>query len=142
MLLNIRQLMDDAKRYEVVRELHWSDGVKCPACDWQAANSAMEKAHTRAPDDDRITERYLLTLERSGSPEKARALLQTLPQTWRWLQLAGDLAQRMGDQAAAVQCYTAALAHLEEKLDTDASAFAANLKAVLILKRDSATGDA
>jgi transposase-like protein len=32
MLLNIRQLMDDAKSYEVVRDLHWPDGVKCPAC--------------------------------------------------------------------------------------------------------------
>jgi hypothetical protein len=33
MLLNIRQLMDDAKCYEVVRELRWPDGLKCPACD-------------------------------------------------------------------------------------------------------------
>jgi hypothetical protein len=33
MLLNIRQLMDDAKYYEVVRELRWPDGVKRPACD-------------------------------------------------------------------------------------------------------------
>lgn len=33
MLLNIQQLMDDAECYEVVRELHWPDGVKCPACD-------------------------------------------------------------------------------------------------------------
>jgi hypothetical protein len=31
MLLNIRQLMDDAKCYEVVRELRWPDRVKCPA---------------------------------------------------------------------------------------------------------------
>jgi hypothetical protein len=28
MLLNIGQLMDDAKCYEVVRELRWPDGVK------------------------------------------------------------------------------------------------------------------
>jgi tetratricopeptide (TPR) repeat protein len=110
--------------------------------EWQAANAAMERAHALAPDDDRITERYLLTLERSGSPEKARDVLRTLPPTWRWLQIAGDLAQRMGDSAAAVECYNGALAQLEEKLDTNASAFAANLKAVLILKRDSATGDA
>lgn len=27
MLLNIRQLMDDAKCYEVVRELRWPEGV-------------------------------------------------------------------------------------------------------------------
>jgi len=33
MLLNIPQLMDDAKCYEMVRELRWPDGVKCPAGD-------------------------------------------------------------------------------------------------------------
>jgi hypothetical protein len=29
MLLNMGQLMDDAKCYEVVRELSWPDGVSC-----------------------------------------------------------------------------------------------------------------
>jgi hypothetical protein len=33
MLLNIRQLMDDAKCHEVVRELCWPDEVKYPTCD-------------------------------------------------------------------------------------------------------------
>jgi transposase-like protein len=33
MLLNVRQLMDDAKCYEVVRELRWPDGVRYPTCD-------------------------------------------------------------------------------------------------------------
>ena len=33
MLLNIRQLTDVAKCYEVERELRWPDGVKCHACD-------------------------------------------------------------------------------------------------------------
>ena len=33
MRLNIQQLMEDAKCYEVVQELCWLDGVKCPACD-------------------------------------------------------------------------------------------------------------
>ena len=32
MLLNIQQLIDDAKCYEVVRELRWPDGVRCPKC--------------------------------------------------------------------------------------------------------------
>ena len=38
MLLNIRQLMDDAKCYEVVRELRWPDGVRCPGCGAAAVN--------------------------------------------------------------------------------------------------------
>ena len=38
MLLNIRQLVDDAKCYEVVRELRWPDGVRCPGCGSAAVN--------------------------------------------------------------------------------------------------------
>ena len=30
MLLNIQDLIDDAKCYAVVREMRWPDGVKCP----------------------------------------------------------------------------------------------------------------
>ncbi len=109
--------------------------------DWAGANAAMEQARILSPDDERITERYVLTLEKCGKPVEARALLDTLPRTWRWLQIAADLAQRMGDEDAALKAYTAALAHLEAKLDTS-SAFAANLKEVLILKRDSLKRDA
>jgi transposase-like protein len=32
MLLNIQQLIDDAKCYAVVREMRWPEGVKCPYC--------------------------------------------------------------------------------------------------------------
>jgi len=32
MLLNIQELIDDAKCYAVVRELRWPEGVKCPDC--------------------------------------------------------------------------------------------------------------
>jgi len=107
--------------------------------DWSGANTAMEQARHLAPDDERITERYLLTLEKSGQNGDALALLESLPQTWRWLQTAGDIAQRMGDTEAALKHYTAALAHLEARLDTANNAFAANLKEVLLLKRESLT---
>lgn len=33
MLLNIQHLIDDAKCYAVVREMRWSDGVRCPHCE-------------------------------------------------------------------------------------------------------------
>src|SRR5262245_51153196 len=33
MTLNIRSLIDDAKCYEMVRDLRWPDGVRCPHCD-------------------------------------------------------------------------------------------------------------
>lgn len=32
MILSIDRLIDDAKCYEVVREIRWSGGVKCPHC--------------------------------------------------------------------------------------------------------------
>jgi len=32
MLFNITNLVDDRNCYEVIRELRWSDGVKCPHC--------------------------------------------------------------------------------------------------------------
>ena len=38
MLLNIRQLMDDAKCYEVVRDLRWPEGISCPGCGSAAVN--------------------------------------------------------------------------------------------------------
>lgn len=32
MMIHISNLVDDAKCYEVVRQLHWPNGVVCPAC--------------------------------------------------------------------------------------------------------------
>ena len=32
MMIYISNLVDDAKCYEVVRQLRWPDGVRCPAC--------------------------------------------------------------------------------------------------------------
>ncbi len=31
-MINIQQLIDDAKCYETVRELRWPDGITCPHC--------------------------------------------------------------------------------------------------------------
>src|SRR5215213_2934938 len=33
MLVNILGIIDDAKCYEMVRQLRWPDGVRCPHCD-------------------------------------------------------------------------------------------------------------
>jgi transposase-like protein len=32
-MINIQNLIDDAKCYETVREMRWPEGVKCPHCD-------------------------------------------------------------------------------------------------------------
>ena len=31
-MVNIEQLIDDAKCYEVVRQLRWPESVRCPMC--------------------------------------------------------------------------------------------------------------
>ena len=31
-MLNLQQLIDDAKCFEQVRQLRWPDGVRCPSC--------------------------------------------------------------------------------------------------------------
>jgi tetratricopeptide (TPR) repeat protein len=107
------------------------------AGDWSQANTAMERAHRLRPQDERITERYVNTLEMSGKLDEARRLVATLPPTWRWLQIAGDLANHAGEAQVAREHYEAAIRHLETRMDTFHNPVAANLKQILVLKRDS-----
>src|SRR5215218_7885723 len=37
-MINIQQLIDDAKCYETVRNLRWPDGVACPHCSSKEVN--------------------------------------------------------------------------------------------------------
>lgn len=105
--------------------------------DWKAANAAMEQAHSLRPDDERISERYVETLAKSGQVAPALTLLAALPRTWRWLQIAGDLARDAGDTPTAAQHYADAIAHLESQMDTTSNDIAANLKAILVMKLES-----
>jgi transposase-like protein len=41
-MVNIEQLIDDAKCYEVVRKLRWPDGVCCPNCN---ADKIKKRGH-------------------------------------------------------------------------------------------------
>jgi transposase-like protein len=41
-MVNIEQLIDDAKCYEVVRKLCWPDGVRCPNCN---ADKIKKRGH-------------------------------------------------------------------------------------------------
>lgn len=53
MLVNIQTLIDDAKCYEVVRQLRWPTGVRCPACD--SSDIVKRGKHTHQPDRQRYT---------------------------------------------------------------------------------------
>jgi tetratricopeptide (TPR) repeat protein len=106
--------------------------------DWLQAVSATEQAHQLAVNDDRITERLLMLYDQVGELDKAQRLLVTLPQTWRWLQLAGDLAQKAHEADAAIDRYTEALNMLEQKLDTASNPIARNLMGMIVGSRAGA----
>jgi transposase-like protein len=52
-MLNIQlsHLIDDKKCYEVVRQLRWPDGVRCPNCNGEKVNK--RGLHTHQPDRQR-----------------------------------------------------------------------------------------
>jgi len=41
-VVNIQTLIDDAKCYEVVRQLRWPTGIQCPAC---GASEIVKRGH-------------------------------------------------------------------------------------------------
>ncbi len=45
MLVNIQTLIDEAKCYEVVRQLRWPNGVRCPTC--ESSEIVKRGKHTR-----------------------------------------------------------------------------------------------
>jgi len=44
-MVNIQYLIDDAKCFAVIRELRWSDGVRCPKCGSGAVNKRGFHTH-------------------------------------------------------------------------------------------------
>lgn len=84
------------------------------------ALAVIKDAHTQFHDDERLTERYLYMLRQRGQIDTAYAVVRKLPQEWRWLQWAGDLAVDAGDYRTAAIHYTDAIdnIHLRYKIDT------------------------
>jgi transposase-like protein len=44
-MLNIQQLIDDAKCFAVIREMRWPNGVRCPKCGASAVNKRGFHTH-------------------------------------------------------------------------------------------------
>jgi tetratricopeptide (TPR) repeat protein len=78
------------------------------------AIAAVEQARVRFPADPFFIETQLRLLRASGRLDQAWALVTALPRSWRWLAWAGELAAQEGDDAGAVEQYSAALDHLAE----------------------------
>lgn len=103
--------------------------------DWMAAVKATEEAHQLTPEDERISERLLMLYDQVGEVDKARTLLATLPQTWRWLQLAGDLAHKAHETETAINRYSEALVLIQQKMDTVNNPIARNVMGMILGSR-------
>jgi tetratricopeptide (TPR) repeat protein len=104
-----------------------------------SALRVLGEARALAPNDERLVERHLhLLLLLQDDLTQARELVASQPQTWRWLQWAGDLAMQAGEQAAAVTHYSAALTQLEARFDLAREKYARAMQARLLLTRADA----
>ncbi|MBI1280854.1 MAG: hypothetical protein GC179_22210 [Anaerolineaceae bacterium] len=106
--------------------------------DWSQALKSTEQAHNLAPNDERITERLLMLYDHEGELDKAQALIETLPQTWRWLQLAGDVAHKAHQSVLAIEHYSQAITLLKQKMDTENNPIAQNIMGMLVGSRAAA----
>ncbi len=133
-LADLNQLTEPTAEDFVQRSIIWQMGLG----DWQQDVVATEQARTLASTDERIAERLLMLYEHTGNITQARALIGEQPQNWRWLQLAGDLAQKAADYEAATTHYTQALTDLDAKLSAAQNAITRNIKGMIVGSRAAA----
>jgi tetratricopeptide (TPR) repeat protein len=81
-----------------------------------AALDSAQKAYRARADDERFAERTLQLLMTQGKLDEAAAMLETLPDTWRWQQWHGDVAAAREDWQSARESYQAALGSVEQIL--------------------------
>lgn len=79
----------------------------------QAALQASAAGNAAYPDHERLMEQYVYLLRRYGQPEQALAIIDQLPEGWRWSQWAGDLYADQGKDAEAIAHYSAAIQTLQ-----------------------------
>jgi Flp pilus assembly protein TadD len=133
-LADLRQLTTKTADDFVQESVIWQMGLG----NWEQAVSVMEQAHQIASGDDRISERLLMLYDHVGEVHKARALLNSLPRTWRWRQLAGDLERKAHETENAIGCYDEALELLEQKMDTLLNPIVRNIMGMIVGSRAEA----
>jgi Flp pilus assembly protein TadD len=133
-MADLNAVSDKSEDDYVQESVIWQLGLG----DWGQAVTATEQAHGLALDDERITERLLMLYEQVGEIEKAQKLISELPESWRWLQLAGDLALRTHQAETAIEHYNKALVLLESKMDTVGNPIAQNIAGMIVGSRANA----
>lgn len=102
------------------------------------AVTAMREAHNQRPQDERIAERYFELLLADRQLDPARDLLNTMPNSWRWMEHEGDLEMAAENYPMAMRIYAAACSSLSQQLDPETNEFARSLYAVLDAKYNRA----
>lgn len=87
--------------------------------DPDAAVESLLNARRLAPDDEQIIQRQAYLFMSLRRFRDARALIDSMPRTWLWWMMSGDLASEYEGEDRAIQDYSAALDDLERMLRGD-----------------------
>jgi tetratricopeptide (TPR) repeat protein len=98
----------------------------------------LAAAHSRWPEHERLTERYLHLLLAHGKTDTALTVVRGQPHVWRWLQWEGDTLAAQGDDTLATARYGLALAQLEDQVTDSNARYFAPIQARLLLARAGA----
>lgn len=103
--------------------------------DFTGAEQTLAEAWAEYPADESIAEHYFYILVHQRKFIEARAMIDAMPRTWRWLSLSGDLASEYEGEAQAIDDYSRALAHLEKNFNLDVDQFAWPIQANILANR-------
>lgn len=101
--------------------------------DLSGAVNVMAEAHSRWPENERLTERYIELLIATQQMQAALETARSQPRNWRWLGWEADVLAQMGDDVTATARYGLALAQLEAQFGDES--YMAPIKARLLLAR-------
>ena len=102
------------------------------------AIEAVQQARAVKSGDERLAERLVGLLLQQKQFIEVQALIDEMPNTWRWRQWAGDAAVQSGEDESAVSYYSEALTLLAQHFDLSADRNAAAIQARLLLARADA----
>jgi tetratricopeptide (TPR) repeat protein len=100
-----------------------------------ASIEAISKARQLAPQDERLTERYLDLLLRQKAYQAALELVKQQGSAWRWLEREGDILALLGDDLTATGRYGLVLTQLDNFEGVIRPDYLQALKARVLLAR-------
>lgn len=100
-----------------------------------AALAALVRARSLKPDDESLIQRHIYMLMTPARFAEVRALLDSMPKTWLWLRMSGELAAEYEGEERAITDYTAALKALDAMPTSGADGAFYNAERAHVLSR-------